>query len=77
MPMTDTRPIWHGGAPIDLAAMNDRSRPTWSTPHEIVLDGPLARLRDGSRHGQKRQKRGRYEHLHPERSHNAHALNSL
>jgi poly(3-hydroxybutyrate) depolymerase len=31
-----------------LRAMVDRREPTWSTPHEVRLEGPVARLRDFS-----------------------------
>ena len=40
------------GNPLDvsqwLTTATDRRPPTWSTPHEIVLETPLARLRDFS-----------------------------
>ena len=31
-----------------IAAAADRRAPAWTTPHEIVFEGPLARLRDFS-----------------------------
>jgi len=31
-----------------LRALTDRRAPTWSTPHEVVLESPVARLRDFS-----------------------------
>ena len=34
-----------------LTVMSDRSAPTWTTPHEIVFEAPVARLRDFSRAG--------------------------
>jgi poly(3-hydroxybutyrate) depolymerase len=40
------------GKPLDVTqwftTATDRRRPTWATPHEIVLETPLARLRDFS-----------------------------
>jgi poly(3-hydroxybutyrate) depolymerase len=45
-----------GATPLDMladqarwwTAMNDRGRPSWSSPHEIVFEAPVARLRDFS-----------------------------
>jgi poly(3-hydroxybutyrate) depolymerase len=34
-----------------LAVAGDRRRPQWATPHELVFDAPLARLRDYSTSG--------------------------
>jgi poly(3-hydroxybutyrate) depolymerase len=42
-------------APLDvprwMALAGDRRRPKWATPHELVFDAPLARLRDYSATG--------------------------
>ncbi len=51
-----TAALARGDTPLDamgdaarwLHALTDRRAPTWSTPHEIVLESPVARLRDFS-----------------------------
>jgi poly(3-hydroxybutyrate) depolymerase len=56
--MTDywTGALTRGAGPLDVASdvarwwqvTTDRSAPEWATPHEVVLEGPVARLRDFS-----------------------------
>jgi poly(3-hydroxybutyrate) depolymerase len=51
-----TGAVRRGATPLDLAteglkwwtAMTDRSKPTWSTAHEVVFESPTSRLRDFS-----------------------------
>ncbi len=51
-----TGALARGDTPLDamrdgarwLRALTDRRAPTWSTPHEVVLESPVARLRDFS-----------------------------
>ncbi len=51
-----TGALERGATPLDalrdgarwLHALTDRRAPTWSTPHEVVLESPVARLRDFS-----------------------------
>ncbi|MGH2874356.1 MAG: alpha/beta fold hydrolase, partial [Solirubrobacteraceae bacterium] len=46
-----------GATPVDLTldwlrwlgTVSDRRRPVWASPHEVVLQAPVARLRDFSR----------------------------
>lgn len=40
--------LWGTDIPRWLSLMHSRRRPTWTTPHRIVFDEPLARLRDFS-----------------------------
>ncbi len=60
---------WWAGAlrrratPVDLwgdcvrwwETVTDRGRPSWSTPHEVVFEAPVARLRDFSTAGPQEQ----------------------
>src|SRR5947209_20324861 len=43
-----TRGPWSLDVPRWVQVSTDRGRPAWTTPHEIVFDAPIARLRDFS-----------------------------
>lgn len=56
-----TKALTRGATPLDVAtdavrwwgAMNDRKEPVWASPNEIVLDCPVAALRDFSQGSRK------------------------